>query len=39
MAINWPVIATTYDVSSYWFTALIHAAPMFSGALTGIKAV
>lgn len=39
MAINWPVIATTYDVSSYWFGALIHAAPMFSGAVTGIKAV
>lgn len=39
MAINWPVIATTYDVSSWWFGALIHAAPMFSGALTGIKAV
>lgn len=39
MAINWPVIATTYDVSSWWFGALIHAAPMFSGALTGIKQV
>lgn len=38
MAINWPVIATTYDVSSYWYGALIHAAPMFSGAITGIKA-
>jgi hypothetical protein len=37
MGINWPVIGTTYDVSSYWFGALIHAAPMFSGALTGIK--
>lgn len=38
MAINWPVIATTYDVSSYWYGAVIHAAPMFSGAITGIKA-
>lgn len=36
MAINWPVIATTYDVSTYMFAALIHAAPMFSGALVGI---
>lgn len=36
MAINWPVMGLTYDVSSYWFTALIHAAPMFSGAIVGI---
>lgn len=36
MAINWPVIATTYDASTYMFAALIHAAPMFSGALVGI---
>jgi hypothetical protein len=36
MAINWPVISNTYDVSTYWFNALIHAAPMFSGALMGI---
>lgn len=38
MAINWPVIATTYDVSSWWYNAMIHAAPMFSGALVGLKA-
>lgn len=37
MAINWPVIATTYDVSSWMFNAAIHAAPMFSGALIGLK--
>lgn len=36
MAINWPVIATTYDVSTYQFGALCHAAPMFSGAIVGI---
>lgn len=36
MGINWPVIATSYDVSSWWYGALIHAAPAFSGALTGI---
>lgn len=38
MAINWPVIATTYDVSTYMFNALIHAAPSFSGAYIGVKA-
>jgi hypothetical protein len=38
MAINWPVIQHTYDVSSYWFGALINYAPMFSGAVTNILA-
>jgi hypothetical protein len=37
MAINWPVIQFTYDVSSYWFGALVHYAPAWSGALCGIK--
>lgn len=36
MAINWPVIQHTYDVSSYWFGALVHYAPSFSGAVTNI---
>lgn len=38
MAINWPVLQHTYDVSSYWFGALINYAPMFSGAVTNILA-
>lgn len=38
MAINWPVIQHTYDVSSYWFGALINYAPMFSGAVANVLA-
>jgi hypothetical protein len=37
MAVNWPVIQHTYDVSSYWFGALCHYAPAWSGAICGIK--
>jgi hypothetical protein len=36
MAINWPVVQHTYDISSYWFGALVHYAPMFSAAMTGV---
>ena len=36
-AINWPVIQFTYDISSYWFGALVHYAPAWSGAIAGIK--
>lgn len=38
MAINWPVIGMTYDVSSYLFGALIQVAPAYSGAIVGIQA-
>lgn len=37
MAINWPVIQHTYDVSSYWFGALVNYAPMFHGAIVNIR--
>lgn len=36
MAINWPVIQHTYDVSSYWFGALVSYAPIFHGAVVNI---
>lgn len=36
MAINWPVIQHTYDISSYWLGALVHYAPAWSGAVKGI---
>lgn len=38
MGINWPVIQHTYDVSSYWFGALINYAPSFSGVVANILA-
>jgi hypothetical protein len=37
MAINWPVIQHTYDISSYWLGAITHYAPAWSGAVCGIK--
>ena len=36
--IDWPVIQTTYDVSTYAFGGLIQYAPMFSGAVVNILA-
>jgi hypothetical protein len=37
MAINWPVIQHTYDISTYWFGALVHYAPAWSGFIGGIQ--
>lgn len=39
MAINWPVIQHTFDISSYWLGALVHYAPAWSGAVKGIAKV
>lgn len=39
MAINWPVIQHTYDISSYWLGSPIFYAPAWSGAVTGIVKV
>lgn len=36
MAIDWPVIQHTYDSSTYQFATLIHYAPEWSGALSGL---
>lgn len=36
MAIDWPVIQHTYDSSTYMFGTLIHYAPEWSGALSGL---
>ena len=38
VGINWPVIATTYDTSSYWFGTFFCHAPAWQGAITGIVA-
>jgi hypothetical protein len=38
MGIQWPVIQLTYDVSSYWFNALVNYAPAWGGMIQGIKA-
>lgn len=37
MAINWPVIQLTYDVSSYWIGGMAQYAPKWSAAVVGIK--
>jgi len=37
MGIQWPILQTTYDYSSYWYGALICQAPSYNGAITGIR--
>lgn len=36
MAVDWPEIQFTYDSSTYWMGTLIHYAPKWSGAVTGL---
>lgn len=38
MSIAWPQIQFTYDLSTYWLGTLVHYAPMWSGAITGLTA-
>jgi len=37
MAVDWPQIQFTYDASTYWYGTLIHYAPKWSGAITGLQ--
>jgi hypothetical protein len=37
MSVEWPVIQFTYDVSTYWFGALVHYAPAWSGLILGLN--
>jgi len=37
MMIDWTNIQLSYDVSTYWFGSLVHYAPQWSGAITGIN--
>lgn len=37
MMVNWPVIQNTYDVSTYWYGALIPYAESFQGFVGGIQ--
>lgn len=39
MAVAWPVVQFTYDISSYWLGTLIYYAPAWSGLVQGIKQV
>lgn len=36
MAVEWPVVAMTYDASTYLFGTLVHYAPAWSGLITNI---
>ena len=36
MVIEWPVVQMSYDASSYMINTMIHRAPAWSGAITGI---
>lgn len=36
MALDWPVIQMSYDVSTYWMGTMIHYAPEWSGLIVGI---
>jgi hypothetical protein len=38
MAIDWPDIQMSWDISTYWFSALVHYAPAWSGSITNINA-
>ncbi len=38
MAIDWPDIQMSWDISSYWYSALVHYAPAWSGSITGVNA-
>ena len=35
--IEWPVIQMSYDISTYQYGTMIHRAPAWSGAITGIQ--
>lgn len=35
MALDWPVIQMSYDVSTYWMGTMIHYAPEWSGLIVG----
>lgn len=37
MAVDWPVIQTTYDQSTYQYGTLVHYAPAWSGAILGLQ--
>jgi hypothetical protein len=37
MAVDWPQIQFTFDSSTYWYGTLIHYAPKWSGAITGLQ--
>jgi hypothetical protein len=37
MAIDWPDIQMSWDISTYWFGALVHYAPAWSGSITQIN--
>lgn len=39
MAVQWPVIQFTYDISSYWFGNLTFYAPSYWGLIQGVKLV
>lgn len=39
VAMNWPVTQFQYEVSSYWYGALVHYAPAWSGYVGGIAKV
>ena len=39
MSVQWPVVQFSYDVSSYWYGALICYAPAWCGLIQGIKQV
>lgn len=36
MSVDWPVVQMTWDASTYWFGTLVHYAPEWSGALSGL---
>lgn len=38
MSVEWPVIQMTYDQSTYMYGTLVHYAPAWSGAITGLTA-
>ncbi|MGH3376333.1 MAG: hypothetical protein ACRDP6_16490 [Actinoallomurus sp.] len=38
MAVEWPVVQFTYDQSTYMYGTLVHYAPGWSGAITGLTA-
>lgn len=37
MALDWPVVQMSYDVSTYWMGTMIHYAPEWSGLITNIR--
>ena len=37
MGMDWPIVQMSIDISSYEYGTMLHQAPMFSGALAGIK--